>query len=237
MVAFLLIVESAFALTGRQIMDRSDKLKEPQTSKTRMLMVIYKGDRKYKKVFKSISKKVNGKRRTLISFIKPTRLKFLTHARGGGDDDQWLRLTSGRIKRIAGSDKDSPFVNSHFLYEDMQSRNIDDYNYKLLGETTVLGHECYIVESRKKTKSRVYNKIKVYVRKSDYFVVKVIFYKKNRKYKILENYRITVVKGIITPKKVVMRMVKTSGKTILYTKELIYNGYVSTAKLSRGALR
>ena len=94
-----IFTQMTLALTGRQIMKKVDNLKEPRTAKTRVKMTIIKGGRVRHKEFKAVSKKIRGNNKTLISFIRPTRIKLLTHTYKHREDDQWLRLSSGRIKR------------------------------------------------------------------------------------------------------------------------------------------
>ena len=238
-VILLLFCHVLFALTGREIMEKSDALPEPKSIKNRSLMKIYKGGRVLEKEFGMIGKKIKGEDRMLISFIKPTRIKFLTHSHKGRDDDQWLRLSSGKIKRIAATDKDKPFVNSHFYYEDMGSLEIDDYNYKYIGDKKVLGDDCYMVESIKKKGAgrKVYDKTVIYVRKSDYFPVRVDIYKKGKFHKYLENYDIKVIKGIITPHKIVMYRADGKGKTEINMKGIKYNIKIRNSKFAKEALR
>ena len=162
----------------------------------------------------------------------------MTHSFKKRDDDQWLKLSSGKVKRIAGSDKGKAFVNSHFFYEDLQSRDIDDYNYKYLGDAIINKQECYKVEAKRKVnKSKVYSKTIIYVRKSDYFVVKIKFFKKGKLLKYLKNYKIVKIKGILTPLKVVMYQGNKKGKTVLEMKrkDIKYNVRISSSKFSKDA--
>ena len=176
-ILFVLLLSSPlFALTGREILEKNDALPEAETAISEVQMLIHKGGRILEKQFESISKKFeDGEDKLLISFTKPTKIKLLTHAHKENDDDQWLRLSSGKIKRIASSDKGKPFVNSHLYYEDIGSRDIDDYSYKLLGEEKAVGFDCYAVETIKETGEKVYSKLVLYVRKSDYFIVRIDF--------------------------------------------------------------
>ncbi len=228
-----------FALTGREIMEKSDALPEPDSASSKVFMKIKKGARVMNKEFNMFMKKsAKDEDRVLIKFTKPTKIQLLTHSHDNGDDDQWLRLSSGRVKRIASSDKDKPFVNSHFFYEDMESRDIDDYNYKYLGESTALDEKCYKVESvRKKSGSRVYDKTIVYARKSDCFVVRIDFYKNGRLLKYLENYKIKKISGILTPMKVVMMQANQMGGTMLRVTDVKYNRKVSAALFNKESLR
>ena len=74
------------------------------------------------KEFKMTTMDTNGNQKSLVEFIKPTKIKILSHTKEGEDDDQWLRLSSGKIKRIVGSEKGKAIVQSHMTYEDFQSR-------------------------------------------------------------------------------------------------------------------
>ncbi len=237
-VIVMFLCQSVFALTGREIMEKSDALPEPETAESLALMHIYKGSRVLEKEFEILAKKFkNDEDKILISFIRPTKIKLLTHSHTGRDDDQWLRLSSGKIKRIASSDKGKAFVNSHFYYEDLGSRNIDEYNYKLLGEGKAVGEDCYKVEAIKKEGTKVYDKLILYVRKSDYFVVRIDFYRKGKFHKYLENYEIKKVEGILTPYSTMMALANGKGKTELKIEKLEYNKKMKTSTFNKEALR
>jgi len=227
-----------FALTGREIMEKNDALPEADTAVSDVLMQIHKGGRVTEKQFESSSKKFpNDEDKLLISFIRPTRIKLLTHAYKGRDDDQWLRLSSGKIKRIAASDKGKPFVNSHLYYEDIGSRDIDDYRYRLLGEAKAVGFDCYAVEAVKEVGEKVYSKLTLYVRKSDYFIVRIDFYEGNEFHKYLENKNIRTVDGILTPFASVMTRADGKGFTELKILQLEYNKALKESTFNKEALR
>ncbi|MFP4227018.1 MAG: hypothetical protein ACLFRF_09840, partial [Desulfobacterales bacterium] len=96
------MAQSAFAMTGREIMEKSDDLPEADTAASKILMLIHKGGRVMEKEFILQMKQFeNDEDKALIEFIRPTKIKLLTHSYKGKDDDQWLRLSSGRVKRIA----------------------------------------------------------------------------------------------------------------------------------------
>ncbi len=229
-----------WALTGREIMDKSDELIiEPDTSKMRSVMYIHKGKRKLEKEFETIMKKFpDGEDKSLTSFIRPTKMKFLMHAHKNKDDDQWLRLSSGKVKRIAGSNKGGAAFNSHFSYEDMGSRNIDDANYKNLGDKKTNGFDCYLVEAvPKDKKDKTYDKTVIYVRKSDFFPIKMDIYKKGALYKTLEMFDIKKIEGINTPHKLVMSLANGKGKTIIEMKSIKYNEKIKNSKFNKEAFR
>ena len=232
------LCQPAHALTGREIMEKSDALAQPDTAKSKVLMLIHKGGRVQEKEFILQMKQFeNDEDKALIQFIKPTQIQLLTHSHKGRDDDQWLVLSSGKVKRIVSSGRDKPFVNSHFYYEDLTSIDIDDYDYKLLGEENVVGADCYKVEGIKKVGEKVYDKVIFYVRKSDYFVVRVDMYKGGEFHKFLENYEIKEVDGILTPFKMKMERADGNGNTELILKGLKYNTPIDNSTFRKEALR
>lgn len=233
----LVFGQTAFALTGREIMEKSDALPEPQTAKSKVLMLIHKGGEVQEKEFLLQMKQFeNDEDKALIEFIRPTQIKLLTHSHKGSDDDQWLALSSGKVKRIVSSGRDKPFVNSHFYYEDLTSIDIDEYKYELLGEGPAVGEDCYKVEGVKQVGDKVYDKVVFYVRKSDYFVVRVDFYKDGKFHKFLENYEVKEIDGILTPHKMKMELADGAGKTELILKGVKYNVEVDSAAFRKEAL-
>lgn len=232
--------QSVFAVTGRDIIDKSTDLPEADTAMSSVSMEIHKGGKVLTKEFEIMTKKFGeDESKALVSFLKPTKIKLLTHTHKNKEDDQWLRLSSGKVKRITASGKGKSFVNSHFSYEDLSSIDKEDYTYKLLGSETILGEDCFKVESLPKdtNASRVYDKTIIYIRKSDYFALRVDFYVKGKFYKFLENHDIKEIDGIKTPFKIVMALANGKGKTELFAKEVKYNEQIKNNKFNKEALR
>jgi len=222
LIIVLFITKSAFALTGRQIIEKSEALPQPNSSKTMVHMTILKNSRTLIKEFTTIHKKINGLSKQVVTFIKPTRIKLLTHEHNGRDDDQWLRLSSGRIKRIASGDKDKPFVNSHFSYDDLQSREIDDYKYKYIGKGKAAGIRCHKVEAIKNKGKKKYDKSILYISSETatrWTVIRADFFNNNKLIKSLENSKFKTISGIITPFEIKMTQMKeyTLLKPVSYT--------------------
>lgn len=74
-----------------------------------------------------------------VLFSRPADVRntvFLTKKHVGGDDDRWLYLPGlDLVKRIAAGDKRTSFVGSHFLYEDMSGRALEEDQHELLQTT------------------------------------------------------------------------------------------------------
>jgi len=226
-----------FALTGREIIEKSDSNPKPLSTKSRVKMIIYRnGKIKGKKEFELISKKINGNDRMLIKFIRPTRIKLLTHSSKGKDDRQWIKTRSGKPKRIVSQNRGKSFVHSHIFYEDLQTRDINKYRYRSLGTAKAVGFDCYKVEAVKIKGDKIYDKTVLYVRETDNFIVRIDLYKNNRLLKYFENYKIKNIKGIITPLKSVMYLANGKGKTILEIISIKYNIKLTNSLFNKSAL-
>ncbi|HSH71176.1 MAG TPA: outer membrane lipoprotein-sorting protein, partial [Deferrisomatales bacterium] len=74
-----------------------------------------------------------------VYFHKPGDVRktvFLVQKKVDGDDDRWMYLPAlDLVKRIAASDKRTSFVGSHFFYEDVSGRRIDEDEHALAEET------------------------------------------------------------------------------------------------------
>jgi len=80
-----------------------------------------------------------GQQKYAVLFARPADVRntvFIVHKRPDGADDRWLYLPDlDLVKRIAAGDKRTSFVGSHFLYEDISGRSINEDTHELL-ETT-----------------------------------------------------------------------------------------------------
>jgi len=226
---------SLLAITGRDIMKKSENLRKPESVKSLAQMSIYKGGR----LFNLLDIKLTGikkgeNEKVLLEIVRPVkdRLKVLTHTSRGEDDLQWLKMKNGKIKPVKSAKKRSDsFANSHFFYEDLRSRDIDNYKYTLIpGIKNFSGHDCYVVKSVPQPGKSIYKKAVFYIIKSGefkYFVAGADIYYKGYLYKRMTSNSIKKIKGIITPYESVMQRFDSNGKmlgrSVLRIKKIKYN--------------
>lgn len=74
-----------------------------------------------------------------VLFSRPADVRntvFLVQKHVGKDDDRWLYLPAlDLVKRVAAGDKRTSFVGSHFVYEDVSGRGVEEDRHELM-ETT-----------------------------------------------------------------------------------------------------
>jgi outer membrane lipoprotein-sorting protein len=128
--------------------------------------------------------------KSLVTFTSPRDIRgtaLLTYSHRNKDDDQWLYLPAlRRSKRIAASNRSSPFMGSEFAYEDLSALQVSDYDYRYLGEEVIQKSLCFVIERTPTYEGSGYSKQKVWLDQAEYRVVKIDYWdKKNRKLKTL----------------------------------------------------
>lgn len=243
----ILISAAAFADTALDIMTKSDNLPQPQNARSRADMNVTKSGQVDKKTIEIMAIKA-GKNEKVLATIKEEPsgdiTRILTHTNRGSEDLQWLKMPNGRVKRITTADRSGAFVNSHLFYEDLRSRDINDYAYTLLGEEKVESFDCYKIEAVPKPGKSIYDKAIFYVIKSgqfQYFIVRADIFFDGYLYKRLINYDIKMVNGIITPHRAVMYRINRNGETLGNTeiniKAIQYNNpQINDAMFNQGRL-
>ena len=235
-----LLTFPSFALladqNAREIMEKSNALKKPLTLKSDSVMVVMKGDSKEMKEFTLVSKKYGNQTRSRSTFTKPTRIEFLSWSGSGDHSLQWIKLSGGTVRKIASSDKGGSFIGSHFYYEDLQIIDIDDYNYKYSGEEMVNNEACYKIESLKIKGEKVYEKTVLFIRKADYFIIKIDFFEKSGHTKTFEADKIETINGIITARKISMSRADGKGKSIIYVRNIEHDNPISDQFLKKESM-
>lgn len=95
----------------------------------------------------------------------------------GRDDDQWIYLPAlKRIKRIASDGKNDSFMGSDFTYDDLGDRHPSEDTHTLIGEETVDGLPCYVVESVPVVRNPLYAKTITRIHKDSWVGIRKEYY-------------------------------------------------------------
>ena len=172
-------------------------------SESSMLLINKKGK---KKNLKLISKSKDDSKKQMIWFLEPKDdygIAFLKIENDDGEDfmNMWLPGFN-KFRRISSQKKSDSFMGSDLSFEDMTSRELDEYTYKMI-ESNVLCYEaldkiCYILESIPNDKESEYSKHITWVEKDTFLSLKEESYDKDNKllknksitYTSIENYNI-----------------------------------------------
>ena len=231
--AAIMLPEKAFALSGREIMEKvNDRdVGNRSISEMEMILIDKKGNKRVRKL-KSYGLEQGKNSKSLMFFITPADVKntgFLTYDydESGKEDDQWLFLPALRkTKRIAAGDKSGSFMGSDLNYSDMSSPDLDLYDYTLMKETEVKGNKVWQIKSVPKTKAEAeksgYSKSVVFIRQDNYVMIRGVrwVYKKKRN-KYLDVRKLEKIDGIWISTE--MHVTTKSGKKTLHKTILKQN--------------
>ena len=138
------------------------------------------------------------------------------------DDDRWMYLPAlDLVKRISSTDKRTSFVGSHFYYEDVSGRNINDDTHELIKTT----NDYYVLKNTPKDPDLVeFAYYEMWIHKTSFTVVKTDYYdKENKKYRTYEALAVDNIQGFPTVTKSKMTDLRTDGYTILEYSDVKYN--------------
>jgi len=169
-----------------------------------------------------------GNSKAVIRFTAPAEVKGVALLVSNHPDrasDQWMWTPSiGRDRRIALQDRSTRFFGTDFSFEDLEERDVDQFDYKLAGEEPVDGLPCWRVEARpRQTKSSQYTMTRIWIRKDIYVPVQYESYIKDQLVRRMRQSDIKNIQGIWTPLTVEMTDLRRNSRTILGTDKLIYN--------------
>src|SRR6266700_456890 len=124
----------------------------------------------------------HGNSKSVLRFTAPAEVKgvaLLVVNHPDRSSDQWMWTPAiARERRIALQDRSTRFFGTDFSFEDLEERDIDQFDYKILGEETADGAACWKIESRpKQTKVSQYTHSYLWVRKDNYVFARIENYK------------------------------------------------------------
>ena len=111
--------------------------------------------------------------------VKGTVSLLIEHA--DKDDDIWIYLPAlKKVRRLVANNKKDSFVGTDFSYGDVIGQKVGEWEHKMIGEESIDGKPCYIIESLPKSESiksnSGYSKRKGWIRKDNLMTVKSEFW-------------------------------------------------------------
>src|ERR1041385_7400989 len=170
----------------------------------------------------------HGSSKAILRFTAPAEVKgvaLLVLNHSDRSSDQWMWTPAiNRERRIALQDRSTRFFGTDFSFEDLEERDTNQFDYKLLGEEAIGGAPCWKIESRpKKTKSSQYTHSYLWIRKDNYVVTQIENYKQTELIRRAKYSDIRNVQGVWTAHTIEMEDLKRNSRTILKLEKLQYN--------------
>jgi outer membrane lipoprotein-sorting protein len=167
-----------------------------------------------------------GDQKFFVHFHQPSDVRRMTYLVwkhvGDQDDDRWLYMPAlDLVKRIAAGDKRTSFAGSHFLYEDVSGRDINDDTHTL-AETT---DKHYVLKNVPKDPQSVeFASYTVWIDRTTFLPMKAEYVNDQGKvYRVVEALEVKTIDGFPTVVRSVARDVLGGGETVSEFSDIRYN--------------
>ena len=170
----------------------------------------------------------HGNSKAVLRFNAPAEVKgvaLLVVNHPDRASDQWMWTPAiERDRRIALQDRSTRFFGTDFSFEDLEERDVNQYEYVLLGDDSVDGVACWKIQSQpKEGKSSQYTRSIVWVRKDNYAFARIENFIKDQAVRRLVYSDIQNVQGIWTARQLEMSDLRRGSRTRLTLDKLQYN--------------
>ena len=184
----------------------------------------------------------HGRSKAVLRFTVPAEVKgvallVINHPDRASDQWMWTPAIE-RDRRIALQDRSTRFFGTDFSFEDLEERDVNQYEYVLDGDETIDGAACWKIQSTpRESKSSQYTRSIVWVRKDNYAFARIENYVKDQVVRRLNYSNIQNVQGVWTAKQLEMTDVRRGSRTRLTLDKLAYNVSLKDEDFTLQAIR
>lgn len=240
----LLVAASSWAADeARQIVEESQRRTRANSERYEgMLEVIRANATIAKKSWEYSRLGSFGNSKAIIRFTAPAEVKgvaLLVVNHPDRSSDQWMWTPAiSRDRRIALQDRSSRFFGTDFSFEDLEERDVNQYDYRISGDEAIDGALCWRIEARpKQSKTSQYTLTRIWIRKDNYVPVQYENFIKDHLARRLQERDLQNIQNIWTPRLLEMTDVRRNSRTVLRIEKLEYNLPMKDDEFSVLALR
>ena len=228
-ILIFLLLQNIYAITGLELAKLINDKENPVDMKSNLTMTLTNKKGK-ERLFKIRSFSKNNNKKQILWFLAPADEKgiaFLKIEHENKDNEMKLWLPDfKKIRRISPRKQSDSFMGSDMSYEDMTNRDINKYNYLILGEGTINGEECFILESKPNGIKSEYSKHESWITKNTFLPIHEKSY--DRYGKILKNKNIIYenIKNYYVMKEIKVENFQIKHKTTLKFENIVINSNI-----------
>jgi outer membrane lipoprotein-sorting protein len=184
----------------------------------------------------------HGNSKAILRFTAPPEIKgvallIVNHPDRASDQWMWTPALE-RDRRIALQDRSARFFGTDFSFEDLEERDVDQFDYKLLGEEAYAETACWKLESRpKQKKASQYTASQLWIRKDNYVILRIDHYKKDKLVRRINYSDVEKIQNIWTPKTLEVDDITRKSRTVMRVDNLKYNMPTQDSEFTIEALR
>ncbi len=171
-----------------------------------------------------------GNSKTLVVFNSPEEIRgvaLLSINQRGVADRQYMYVpATERVRSVAPRERSARFIGTDFTFEDLAERVLDDFTYRVLGDTEAIeGHKTYKMEATPVDAARSQYRLLYYWVAQDAPVIlhAEMYDAQGREVRALHASGLKRVSGIWGARHVEMRSVLEGTRTVLNIEEVTFN--------------
>jgi hypothetical protein len=184
----------------------------------------------------------HGASKAVLRFTAPAEVKgvallILNHPERSSDQWMWTPALE-RERRIALQDRRTRFFGTDFSFEDLEERDVAQYDYRLDGEEALDGAACWRLEARpRQAKISQYDRSLLWVRQDHYVFWRIENYRRGVLVRRVTYRDLEKVQGIWTARTIEMADLRENSRTVLRLEQLAYNLPLKDEAFTLQALR
>jgi hypothetical protein len=184
----------------------------------------------------------NGNSKVVIRFTRPAEVKgvaLLVLNYPDRQSDQWMWTPAiNRERRIAAQDRSTRFFGTDFSFEDLEERDIEQYDYRLEGEESLGGEMCWkITATPRAGKRSQYTRSVYWIRKGNYTPAQIENFAESRLARRVKYGMMANVQGIWTARTIEVEDTARKSRTTLTLDAVTYNAAIAANQFTIQALR
>jgi hypothetical protein len=184
----------------------------------------------------------HGASKLVIRFTRPAEVKgvaLLVLNHSDRSSDQWMWTPAiNRERRVATQDRGSRFFGTDFSFEDLEERDVEQYDYQLTGEMPCDGEPCWQITATPRAGKRSQYTRSVYsIRKSNYTYAQIENHNAAGLVRRVKYSQLANVQGIWTARTMDVEDVVRKSRTTLSLQSIKYNVSLTADQFTVEALR
>ncbi|MCC7009152.1 MAG: outer membrane lipoprotein-sorting protein [Acidobacteria bacterium] len=184
----------------------------------------------------------HGASKVVIRFTAPAEVKGVALLIANHPDrasDQWMWTPAiERDRRIALQDRSTRFFGTDFTFEDLEERDVDQFDYTLQADATIDGAACWTIQSTPKPGKRSqYARSILWIRQDDYAFARMEMWSGDAVVRRLDYGALRNVQGIWTAHELRMADVRRGTRTELRLDRVQYDVPLRDTDFTLEALR
>jgi hypothetical protein len=184
----------------------------------------------------------HGSSKVVIRFTAPAEVKgvaLLVVNHPDRSADQWMWTPAlNRERRIATQDRRTRFFGTDFSFEDLEERDVEQYDYVLDGEEAIDGEPCWRIAATPRTGKRSqYTRSMFWIRKDTYTYARIENFEESKLVRRLTYRNLANIQGIWTARLLEMEDHARGSRTMLRLDSVTYNTPLAAERFTLAALR